>query len=112
MSDRAFLDTNVFVYAMVQDDPRSHRAEELIAEGGRVSVQVLNEFAAVARRKTNMAWGEVQLALLGEDQSLGVAGAVVFGVGVLVDVVVHVLVGVAGAGLVPLGRVPDELLAQ
>jgi predicted nucleic acid-binding protein len=63
MSDRAFLDTNVFVYAMVQDDPRSQRAEELIAEGGRVSVQVLNEFAAVARRKTSMAWGEVQLAL-------------------------------------------------
>jgi predicted nucleic acid-binding protein len=63
MSDRAFLDTNVFVYAIVQDDPRSHDAEELIAEGGRVSVQVLNEFAAVARRKTNMAWGEVRLAL-------------------------------------------------
>jgi predicted nucleic acid-binding protein len=63
MSDRAFLDTNVFVYAIVQDDPRSDDAEELIAEGGRVSVQVLNEFAAVARRKTNMAWGEVQLAL-------------------------------------------------
>ncbi len=63
MSDRAFLDTNVFVYAIVQDDPRSHHAEELIAEGGKVSVQVLNEFAAVARRKTNMAWGEVQLAL-------------------------------------------------
>jgi predicted nucleic acid-binding protein len=63
MSDRAFLDTNVFVYAIVQDDPRSHQAEELIAESGRISVQVLNEFAAVARRKTNMAWGEVQLAL-------------------------------------------------
>jgi predicted nucleic acid-binding protein len=63
MSDRAFLDTNVFVYAIVQDDPRSHDAEELIAEGGKVSVQVLNEFAAVARRKTNMAWGEIQLAL-------------------------------------------------
>jgi len=63
MSDRAFLDTNVFVYAIVQDDPRSHHAEELIAEGGRVSVQVLNEFAAMARRKTSMAWGEVQLAL-------------------------------------------------
>ena len=63
MSDRAFLDTNVFVHAIVQDDPRSHHAEELIAEGGKVSVQVLNEFAAVARRKTSMAWGEVQLAL-------------------------------------------------
>src|SRR5258708_5650955 len=63
MRDKAFLDTNVFVYAIVQDDPRSHHAEELIAEGGRVSVQVLNEFAAVARSKTTMAWGEVRLAL-------------------------------------------------
>jgi predicted nucleic acid-binding protein len=63
MSDRAFLDTNIFVYAIAQDDPRSHNAEELITEGGTVSVQVLNEFAAVARRKTNMSWTEVQLAL-------------------------------------------------
>ena len=63
MSDRAFLDTNIFVYAIVQDDPRTHDAEELIAEGGKVSVQILNEFAAVARRKTNMTWGEVQLGL-------------------------------------------------
>ena len=63
MSGRAFLDTNIFVYAIVQDDPRSHDAEELITEGGTVSVQVLNEFSAVARRKTNMSWGEVQLGL-------------------------------------------------
>lgn len=63
MSGRAFLDTNVFIYAIVQDDPRSHDAEELISVGGRISVQVLNEFAAVVRRKTNMPWGEVQLAL-------------------------------------------------
>ncbi len=63
MSDRAFLDTNVIVYAIAQDDPRTHDAEELIAEGGTVSVQVLNEFAAVARRRINMSWGEVQLAL-------------------------------------------------
>jgi predicted nucleic acid-binding protein len=63
MSDRAFLDTNVFVYAIVQGDPRSHDAEELITAGGTVSVQVLNEFAAVARKKTNMPWSEVRLAL-------------------------------------------------
>jgi predicted nucleic acid-binding protein len=63
MSDRAFLDTNVFVYAIAQDDPRANDAEELIAKGGTVSVQVLNEFAAVATRKTNMSWGEVQLGL-------------------------------------------------
>jgi len=63
MSAKAFLDTNVFVYAIVQGDPRSREAEELIAEGGIVSVQVLNEFAAAVRRKARMAWSEVQFAL-------------------------------------------------
>jgi len=63
MSDKAFLDTNVFVYAIVQDDPRSHEAEELMAEGGTISVQVLSEFVAVARRKTKMPWDEVRFAI-------------------------------------------------
>ena len=63
MSGSAFFDTNVFVYAIVEDDPRSQQAEELITNGGAVSVQVLNEFVAVARRKTNMPWGEIELAL-------------------------------------------------
>jgi predicted nucleic acid-binding protein len=63
MSDKAFFDTNVFVYAIIQDDPRSDRAEELIARGGTVSVQVLSEFAAVARRKTEMPWVEIRRAL-------------------------------------------------
>jgi len=47
----------------VQNDPRSSRAEELLLEGGTVSVQVLNEFVAVARRKANMPWYEVQFGL-------------------------------------------------
>ena len=63
MRDRAFFDTNVFVYAIIQDDPRSDRAEQLIAQRGTVSVQVLSEFAAVARRKTKMPWVEICLAL-------------------------------------------------
>ncbi len=63
MGVSAFFDTNIFVYAIVQDDPRSSRAEELLPEGGTVSVQVLNEFAAVVRRKTGMPWYEVQFGL-------------------------------------------------
>jgi predicted nucleic acid-binding protein len=59
----AFFDTNVFVYAVVQDDPRSQRAEDLIAEGGTVSVQVLNEFVDVVRRKAKMPWDEVRFAI-------------------------------------------------
>jgi predicted nucleic acid-binding protein len=63
MIGSAFFDTNVFVYAVVQDDPRSQQAEDLIAEGGTVSVQVLNEFTDVVRRKAKMPWDEVRFAI-------------------------------------------------
>lgn len=38
-------------------------AESLLAEGGTVSVQVLNEFVAVARRKLGRSWADVRRAL-------------------------------------------------
>jgi predicted nucleic acid-binding protein len=63
MSDRAFLDTNVIIYAIAQNDPRADPAEALLAGGGVVSVQILNEFTAVARRKLDMSWDEVIEAL-------------------------------------------------
>lgn len=63
MSASAFFDTNLFVYAVVQDDPRSQKAEELIAEGGTVSAQVLNEFADLVRRKARMPWDEIRFAI-------------------------------------------------
>lgn len=53
-----FLDTNVVVYAFTRDR-RAARAEALLALGGTISVQVLNEFANVARRKLGMTWREV-----------------------------------------------------
>lgn len=59
MPGKAFLDTNVLIYAVTQNDPRTARAEELLASGGVLSVQILNEFAAVARRKLQMPWAEV-----------------------------------------------------
>jgi predicted nucleic acid-binding protein len=63
MSGDAFFDSNVFVYAVAQGDPRSQKAEELIAEGGTISVQVLYEFADVVRRKAKMPWDEVRFAI-------------------------------------------------
>jgi predicted nucleic acid-binding protein len=63
MNADIFLDTNVLIYAAAQDDPRAVIATALVAEGGRISVQVLNEFAAVARRKLGWAWSEVVEAL-------------------------------------------------
>jgi predicted nucleic acid-binding protein len=60
MSDKAFLGTNVVIYAFVSNDPRAEVAEKLLSSGGVVGVQVLNEFSAVARRKLCMTWDEVQ----------------------------------------------------
>ena len=56
---RAFFDTNVLVYAVAEDDPRSTQAEELLAGGGVINVQILNEFVSVARRKILMSWSDV-----------------------------------------------------
>ena len=39
------------------------RAEVLIVPGATLSVQVLNEFVSVARRKIRMTWSEIQGAL-------------------------------------------------
>ncbi len=58
-----FLDTNVLVYAALQPDPRSDAARALLRAGGVISVQVLNEFANVARRKLRRPWPEVRHAL-------------------------------------------------
>jgi predicted nucleic acid-binding protein len=63
MPDKAFFDTNILLYALAQHDARTARAEQLLLEGGVVSVQVLNEFASVARRKLGMSWREVREAL-------------------------------------------------
>jgi predicted nucleic acid-binding protein len=63
MGGKAFFDTNVLVYAVARDDRRSAVAEELLAAGGVLSVQILNEFASVARRKILMSWSEVGEAL-------------------------------------------------
>ena len=54
-----FLDSNILIYALVQDDPRQASATTLLAEGGNVSVQVLNEVANVAHRKLKMLWPNV-----------------------------------------------------
>lgn len=54
-----FLDTNVLLYLFSEDQHKADRAEELIAQDAVISVQVLNELVAVARRKLGMTWSEV-----------------------------------------------------
>ena len=63
MSDRAFFDTNVLVYIVGQKDDRTAKAEALVASGGVVSVQVLNELASVSHRKLGMSWKAIGGAL-------------------------------------------------
>jgi len=56
----AFLDTNVLVYLVSGDAARANAAEALLARGGHhVSVQVLNEFASVGRRKAGLSWDDI-----------------------------------------------------
>lgn len=64
MSARSFFDTTILLYSISSEEPRAAVAEKLLAEGGWISVQVLNEFAAVARRKLNMSWEQTSEALL------------------------------------------------
>jgi predicted nucleic acid-binding protein len=58
-----FFDTNVLIYAFAAGDRRSARAEALLADGGVIGVQVLNEFTNVVRRKLGWDWPQVDGAL-------------------------------------------------
>jgi predicted nucleic acid-binding protein len=57
-----FLDTNILVYAFTTDQ-RAAAAQALLGRGCATSVQGLNEFTNVARRKLGMTWPEVGDAL-------------------------------------------------
>lgn len=58
-----FADTNVLLYLTSGDLQKANVAERLLDEGLILSVQVLNEFANVARRKFDMSWAQVNHAL-------------------------------------------------
>lgn len=58
-----FFDTNVLLYLLSADSAKADTAEALAADGGVISVQVLNEFASVGLRKLAMPLGEVREVL-------------------------------------------------
>ncbi len=60
---KAFFDTNVLLYLLSADEAKANRAEDVIAEGGTISAQVLNEFASVAGRKLGMSVAEIRAVL-------------------------------------------------
>lgn len=59
----SFFDTNVLVYIASADPVKAGQAEKLIAAGGAISVQVLNELTNVARRKMRLSWTEMHAFL-------------------------------------------------
>lgn len=58
----AFLDTNILIYAQ-QVGPKAEIARDVLVKGGTISVQVLNEFTAVSRRKLGKNWDEIDEAI-------------------------------------------------
>ena len=61
---KVFFDTNVLLYLLAAD-AKADKAEALLASGGIVSVQVLNEFASTAFRKLKLKWPEIREILDG-----------------------------------------------
>ena len=57
-----FLDSNVLIYAFTTD-ARARGAQALLERNCLISVQGLNEFTTVARRKLSMSWEETREAL-------------------------------------------------
>lgn len=60
MSDKPFFDTNIVVYLLSEDTRKANLSEQLVAGGGIISVQVLNEFASVGARKLGLTQQEVK----------------------------------------------------
>lgn len=56
---KVFFDTNVLLYLLSADTAKADRAEDLLALGGTIGVQVLNEFVSVATRKLGMSHAEI-----------------------------------------------------
>lgn len=78
MTTDSLLDTNVLIYAIAGTiggvaDSRTDRAEQILAEGARVTVQVLNEFADVANRKLRLPWNWIQGRLAEIEELCGFA---------------------------------------
>jgi predicted nucleic acid-binding protein len=59
-----FADTNVILY-LLDDGPKADRAEEILALGPRISVQVLNEVLVNCRKKAGLSWKDAGAFLEG-----------------------------------------------
>lgn len=67
-----FFDTNVLLYLASDREEKARRVEQLLGEGGAVSVQVLNEMANVARKKMRMSWSDTRAFIASFRQLLNI----------------------------------------
>ena len=58
----SFVDTNILVYAYL-NDPRTETAASVLSRRPVISVQILNEFLNVCRRKLRFDWDRADDAL-------------------------------------------------
>lgn len=61
MSD--FIDSNVLVYILLEQDPRFETALAILDQGPITSVQALNEMVSVARSKYRVDWPRLNAAV-------------------------------------------------
>jgi len=59
-----FADTNIVLY-LLDDGPKAARAEEILGQGPRISVQVLNEAMVNCLRKAGLSWEDTGAFLEG-----------------------------------------------
>ncbi len=55
-----FLDSNILLYALGEEEPKRVRAQQLLASSPTISTQVVNECSHVLRRKAR--WAPAQVA--------------------------------------------------
>jgi predicted nucleic acid-binding protein len=58
-----FIDSNILVYTVGPELEKGAKATELILSRPIISVQVLNEFVNVSRRKLKLDWPPIETAL-------------------------------------------------
>jgi len=59
----SFFDSNVLIYLASGDAVKADLAERVVANGGSITVQVLNEISNVARRKMRLSWTQTHVFL-------------------------------------------------
>ncbi len=60
---KPFIDSNVILYLLSGDVAKANMAESIVAAGGIISVQVLNEITSICHKKLKMDWLEIEAVL-------------------------------------------------